>query len=144
MKRYRILNFDFDTRAHFLSQEIQEHWAEHVKELHRGNREKMIAGLAQEFGPAQFEAKLKNFMDLGPKYFSILAFHNKFFEQCRRAFVMGAYYPALTGACALGERIFNHLILLLRDDFKGTPQYKHVYRKESFDNWDMVINTLEE
>jgi hypothetical protein len=68
---------------------------------------------------------------------------NNFFQQARRAFVIESYYPALTGACSLGERILIHLILNLRDDFNGTPQYKSVYRKESFDNWDLAIETLE-
>ena len=51
-------------------------------------------------------------------------------------------YPALTGACALGERILNYLILNLRDDFHSTPEYKQVYRKDSFDQWDAPINAL--
>lgn len=55
---------------------------------------------------------------------------------------MGSYYPALTAACALGERILNHLILLLRDDHKATPEYKRVYAKHSFDKWDVAIDTL--
>ena len=55
---------------------------------------------------------------------------------------MGGYYPALTGACALGERVLNHLILLLRDDFKLTAEYKRVYNKDSFDKWDVAIETL--
>lgn len=58
------------------------------------------------------------------------------------AFVAGAYYPALTAASALGERILNHLILALREDFRLTPQYKAVARKDSFDNWDLAIDTL--
>jgi hypothetical protein len=55
---------------------------------------------------------------------------------------MGAYYPALTAACSLGERILNYLILTLREDFKQTPEYKRVYGKDSFDNWDLAIDTL--
>jgi hypothetical protein len=43
----------------------------------------------------------------------------------------------------LGERILNHLVLRLRDYFKATDEYKKVYRKDSFDNWDLAINTLE-
>jgi len=43
----------------------------------------------------------------------------------------------------LGERILNHLILRLRDYFKATDEYKKVYRNDSFDNWDLVIKTLE-
>ena len=143
MKRYRILNIDFDSRAILLSQKIGDHWEEQVKNLYRENKEKTSAGLIEEFGEFRFEDKLKNFLDLGPKPFSIIAFHNKFFEQCRRAFIVEAYYSALTGACALGERILNHLILALRDDFKSTPEYKHVYRNESFDDWNRAITTLE-
>jgi hypothetical protein len=33
--------------------------------------------------------------------------------------------------------------LLLREDFKTTPEYRTVYRKSSFDNWDVPIKTLE-
>jgi hypothetical protein len=96
-----------------------------------------------QFGAYAADRKRQNFIDLGPKPFSILAFHNRFLEQVRTAFIMGAYYPALTGACALGERILNQLILTLRDDFKSSPQYKRVYNKDSFDNWDLAIETLE-
>jgi hypothetical protein len=31
----------------------------------------------------------------------------------------------------------------LREDFKTTPEYRTVYRKSSFDNWDVPIKTLE-
>src|SRR5688500_18835270 len=101
MKRYRVLGFDFDTRVHSLTQEIQEHWEDRVKELHKENREKTERGLIHEFGELAAEPKRQNFIDLGPKPLSILAFHNRFLEQIRVAFVMGAYYPALTAACAL-------------------------------------------
>ena len=56
---------------------------------------------------------------------------------------MGAYYPALTGACALGERVLNHLVLALRADFRSTPEYKKIHNKQSFDNWLLAIDTLE-
>ncbi|MNP29412.1 hypothetical protein D3C76_1224370 [compost metagenome] len=49
----------------------------------------------------------------------------------------------MTAACSLGERILNHLLLELRDDYKATPQYKEVYSKKSFDNWDKVIGILD-
>ena len=61
----------------------------------------------------------------------------------RESFIVGAYYSSLTGACALGERVLNQLIIHLRDFFKKTPEYKKVYRKDSFDNWDLAIETLE-
>jgi hypothetical protein len=37
----------------------------------------------------------------------------------------------------------NQLILNLREDYRGTREYKKIYRKNSFDNWDLAIDTLE-
>jgi hypothetical protein len=39
--------------------------------------------------------------------------------------------------------ILNHLLLDLREEFRGTPEYKQIHRKDSFDNWDLAIDTLE-
>lgn len=142
MKRYRIFSFDFDARVHTLTEEIRDEWEEQVKESQRTSRRQVEQNLIESFGIQSAEAKRQNFIDLGPKHFSILAFHNKFFEQVRVAFITGAYYPALTAACSLGERILNYMILTLRDDFKSTNEYKALYRKDSFDNWDTSINTL--
>lgn len=142
MKRYRVVNIDFDTRANILNTEIKSEWEESTKECWEKNKEQITAGLRKMYGDFNFDNKIQKFVDLGDKPISILAFHNRFFEQVRIAFVMGSYYPALVGCCALGERILNHLILLLRDDYKLTPEYKSVYRKDSFDNWNIVIETL--
>lgn len=143
MKRYRVLRFDFDTRANLLSLKIEDDWSEEAKAHWRATHKDIEAGLVHEFGEAAADEKRKNFMDLGAAPLSVVAFHNVFLADCRTAFVVGAYYPSLTGACALGERILNHLLLKLRDDFSGTPEYKRVYRKDSFDNWDVAVDTLE-
>ena len=100
MKRYRILQFDFDSRPHFMTQEINDAWADEVKALHRQNRADIEHGLLLEFGEVHAGQKRQNFIDLGAKPFSVLAFHNRFLHQIREAFVVCAYYPALTGACA--------------------------------------------
>lgn len=142
MKRYRVLSFDIDSRASTLTRKIRDEWEETVKETHRENKRQVKQSILEQFGDQAAEAKLENFAELGDMPFSILAFHNKFLHQVRSAFVIGAYYPALTGACTLGERILNHLILLLRDDYLTTPQYKNVYSKQSFDNWNLPIVTL--
>lgn len=143
MKRYRILSFDFDTRVHILTLEIRDEWKDDIKRQYRQNKETIGKSLIISYGAQAQEVKLQNFIDLGDKPISILAFHNRFFEQIRTAFVMRAYYPALTGACALGERILNYLLLILRDDYKNTPEYKTVYRRDRFDNWDVPIDTLQ-
>lgn len=134
---------DFDTRANVLSIEINDEWEEHIKELHRSNKGQIKDGILCQYGPLNSADKLKNFIDLGAKPISIVAFHNKFNQQLRDAFIIGAYFPSLAAACALGERILNHMILTLRDDYRNTPQYKTVYAKDSFDNWDVAIDTLE-
>jgi hypothetical protein len=143
MKRHRILSGDFDSRPMILAMEIRDDWEDRDKESWRQNKQKTEECLLYQFGFESREAKRQNFIDLGAKPMSILAFHNRFFEQIRVSFIVGAYYPALTAACTLGERILNHLTLLLRDDYKDTPEYKGVYRKDSFDNWDVPIAVLE-
>jgi hypothetical protein len=144
MKRYRVLDVDFDSRVHLLTLEIQDWWEPQVKQLHQENKEKIRQALINDFGSESRERKLVNFTDLGAAPFSIVAYHNRFLWQVRRSFVIGSYYPALTGSCALGERILNHLLLAHRELFKSTPQYKAVYRKNSFDNWDIPITVLQE
>jgi hypothetical protein len=142
MKRFRVLGFDFDSRVQVLTLPIRDEWAEQAKDQHRRSKAQVEKGLIGEFGELASDAKRQNFIDLGPKPFSVMAFHNQFLEQIRSAFVVGAYYPSLTAACALGERILNHLVLTLREDYRATPQYKRVYDKDTFDNWDMAIDTL--
>lgn len=122
---------------------IQEQWDEKVKKLHVHNRGKTIEGLKAQYGESNFEEKLNNFIDLKSKPFSVAAFHNKFLDQIRNSYVVGSYYPALTAACALGERMLNHLMLLLRDYHKSSLEYKKVYRKKSFDYWPQAIDALE-
>ena len=70
MKRYRILSFDFDARANSLDH-IPEHWEEHVKEVHRKNHQNIIRGLKIQYGEAALEIKIKNFIDLKAKPFSV-------------------------------------------------------------------------
>lgn len=143
MKRYRVLNFDIDFRASHLAIEINEDWEPAVKESHLKNKEQGIQRLLTEFGSFNGQVKIDNFIELGNAPFSILAYHNKFFRQIRYAFVIGSYYPALTAACALGERVLNHLMLNLRSEYKNTPEYGKIHRKASFDNWSVAINALE-
>ena len=143
MKRYRILAYDFDTRATILSREIEEAWEPQVKEIWAENKIRVREGLLAEYGPWDGFRKIDDFTEMGSAPVSVIAFHNNFFRQVRSAFVIGAYYPALTGACALGERILNQLVLQLREDLRGSPEYKKVYNRDSFDNWDLAIDTLE-
>lgn len=144
MKRYLVYSVSFDTRPQILGTEIRQDWEERFRRLWIENRQQIIDGLAREYGVLGIDQKVKDFLELGREPFSVVAFHNKFLRQCRNAFIAGNYYPALTGTCALGERILNHLTLRLRNYYKGTASYKQVYAKESFDNWNLPIDVLEE
>ena len=126
-----------------LGEKIQESWEPKVQEQWRENQQRIRQAVLEEYGAFQAERKLRDFTEFGRIPFSVFSFHNRFVEQIRRSFVVGAYYPAVTGTCALGERILNHLLLILRDDYRATPEYKRVYGKKSFDSWDLVISTLE-
>jgi|HubBroStandDraft_6_1064221.scaffolds.fasta_scaffold144919_2 hypothetical protein len=142
MKRHRVLVMGYDMRPNLLSHEIKPEWAPAVRDAHLKSRGQILAGLRLQFGEANFERKLQNFQDLGVDPISIFAFHNIFLREIRQAFVMGSYYPALTGVCALGERILNHLVRVLRDDYRTTPEYRKVAGKDSFDDWNISIRTL--
>lgn len=140
-RRHLSYSLDFDTRALML-EPPGEGWDEPAKALHLENQARLRESLAREFGTANLDAKLKNFTEIGTKPFSIVAYHNRLFDQVRTSFVMGAYYPALVGACALGERTLNHLILDLRDHYRDRPEYKKIARKQSFSDWTQVIDIL--
>lgn len=142
LRRHLSCCMDFDFRAGSL-EPIPDHWDEQVKALHRASQASTIEGLVHQFGKSTIESKIENFKAIGTKPMSVLSYHNAFFEQVRNAYVMGQYYPALVGSCALGERILNHLILDMRTFFTATPEYKRVHGKSSFDNWDTPIDILE-
>jgi hypothetical protein len=133
---------DFDTTANVLGIEIKEDWPPQTQQMMRDNQARLQAGLLARYGGAGFDRKIARIRELGISPFSLIAFHNEFLRQTRDAYVMGYHYPALAGACALGERVLNHLVLKLRDHYDHTEEYKDVYRKDSFDNWSVPIRVL--
>jgi hypothetical protein len=144
MKRHLVHFVRYDSRPLVLKWEAGHDWDEKARHLLIENKQQIINGLAQQYGRINLDQKIENFVELGREPFSIVAFHNKFLSQCRDAFIAGSYYPALTGACALAERILNHLILKLRDYHKSSASYKRVYDKETFHKWNPAIDVLEE
>ena len=149
MKRYRVLRFSFDTRANLLDIEIKDDWEEHIKEQHRNNHEQIKLGLQSEYGINKFDTKLERFKELGMKPISILSYHNALLNQIRHAYVHGQYFPALTGACVLGERILNHLVLELREDYQQRDSQLEentengIYTHEAFSNWNIMLSALD-
>lgn len=144
MRRHVVPAFlDFDYRANALREEINDGWEESVKDAHRASRAQLMAGLGEQYGTRDLERMVADFVAVGPLVSSVVAHHNTFLRQARDAFASGYYYPALTGACALGERILNHMLLDLRDGFRANEHYKWIHRKGSFQDWELAISTLE-
>lgn len=143
MKRYRVINFDLDSRAQILDTAISDSWEPEVQETNKSSLINTVKELIIQYGAGNSEQKIRNFRDMKSAPLSIIAYHNKFLSQVRSSFVVGSYYPALTGACALGERILNHLIINLREKYQHTKEYKKVYDKSSFANWHKAIDILE-
>lgn len=141
-RRFLCYTLDFDSRALVLEQNIGETWDEAVKQQWRINKEQIKNGLLYDFGEKNHDAKVANFEAIKSAPFSIISYHNILFHQVRWAFVVGSFYPALVGACALGERLLNHLILDLRGYYRTTPEYRLVGNKDSILNWQIAISTL--
>lgn len=143
MKRYQITNFYFDSRPAFLTKTIDENWSDAMKEEERKNQENIIEGFLFQFGFADQEMKIRNLSDLNSMPPTIISFHLNFWDQIRNSFTIGAYYPALTGACCLGERILNHLFLLLRSQFFLDSKYnKYIRKNGTLTNWEKLIEIL--
>jgi hypothetical protein len=143
-RRYLCFSFDFDTRAALLDGAIQEGWDDRATKGFEEHLTSLRRRLAEEFGQDDLDCKIDNFKAIGNIPFSVLSYHNTFFRQLRTSYVVGAYYPALVGACALGERILNHLMLDLREFYKQTVHYtEDVATRKTFDNWPTMINSLE-
>ena len=130
MKRYRLLNADFDGRESVL-------W-NHDPRLD-AVREEVIEQMKGQYGSTDFTRKLLNWTSLGRKPYSITAFHNQFLTQARDAFVVGCYYPSLTATCALGERILNHMWLSFKHDYASPPKLTN---KGALNDWVKLIGTM--
>lgn len=142
-RRYLSKGDDFDLRVNSLEIEIKAEWEPQIIEQWTTIKANIRSGLVAEFGSAYADRKEENFIAIGQLSMSIVSYHNVLHRQVRSAFVLGAYYPALVGACALGERVLNHLILDLREFYTHTPEYRKVAKKQSFDNWTVAIDALE-
>jgi len=133
---------DYDSRAYILGVQVREEWDEEIRRNWEQSQEHVRRSIVADYGTARIEEKGEDFREFGPLPFSIISYHSALLRQIRDAFVVGAYYPALTGACAAGERILNHLLIDLRSSFMGTNEYKRVHKKDSIDSWSEAIRIL--
>ena len=131
MKRYRFTGFFIDGTRNIL------------RKYPAGN-EKIKRWIASEFGESNFNSKLERYLAFDPPNIFVLVEYYDLLLQIAYSYVSGYFYPALTGACCLGERIFNMLIINLRDFYKDTNGYKKIYSKDSIQDWNLSIDVLTE
>lgn len=141
MKRYRIIAFSFDTKIDYL-ESIEDTYETNPSAGLKNQIENFKNRLKEQYGARNFENKLQNLRDIGSKKFSIISHHNLLIEEIRNSFINENYYPALTSACALGERILNHLIIDLRDYYTDTVENTKIKKYKSNSNWKQMISII--
>jgi hypothetical protein len=137
MKRYRFLGFFIDTARNVFRADVPSAIMERVKI-------EESAGLKFQYGEQDFNAKFERWFSIPKPSVSVVDEHTHLLEDIERAYVAGGLYAALTGACCLGERIFNQIILRIRESYKSHPQYKYVFRSGSINDWNLGLDTLRE
>src|SRR5207302_1293028 len=81
-------------------------------------REEMKAALLVEYGMLDIDEKFARWEALIVPALCAPVEYLDLLHEVETSYVQGAFYPALTGACCLGERILNHLLLRVREHKK--------------------------
>ena len=136
MKRYIWTNFFIDTMKHIYFQADPE--------IQARERERLKERLILEHGANHIEDKIERYFSFKPPDFAVVTEFHPMLREVQDAYVSGHLYASLTGACCVGERILNMLMLRLRDYYKSSGWYKKVHNKDSFDNWDLSITVLKD
>lgn len=130
---YRVLNFSFDARVNSLR--------EHIPDKHK---EVMLNDFRIQWGEKDFDSKIARYIKLDLAYIGISEEYYELLQPIISSYCCGYFYPAMTSAGALGERILNRLIIKLRDYYKSSKHYKKIYRKDSFDQWEYPVEVLKD
>lgn len=135
MKRFRCLSFQLDgTRNIYNSNFRSEEKKFQRKELE------------SKYGEYDIEAKIQRWLSIPKAPILFINEATSLALDIERAYVFGNFYSGLTGACCLGERIFNQIILQVRNDYTETNIYKirKSIRKDTIFNWIDAIDALYE
>jgi hypothetical protein len=133
---YRIMNFNIDTRVNALKS---------YRKLGLKNQEiSIINEFKAEWGELNFDAKLNRFMSLDLAFIGMPEEYYDLLIPVVTTYYCGYFYPAMTSAGALGERILNRLIIKMRDHYKSSKHYKKIWKKKSFEQWDFPVKVLKD
>ncbi len=132
MKRFRISRFLIDGTRQTLTQEgvPPEH------------KDRELERIKERYGSNSIEEKLERYIEITPPNFMVVPDYLNILHEIRDAYIFGHYYPSLTSACCLGERILNILIIKMRGHFKKHRRYNWSKRHNSFTDWKPCIDLL--
>ncbi len=130
-RRYRLMNFYVDTTRNFYSIPALKKQAEQDSEY-----------LKSVFGEHNFPDKLERWLKIEYPPLGLIDEYPEKVQQVINTYSSGYFYPAITSACCLAERILNRLILKTRHHFKSHSRFKQIYMKQSFDNWDQMLDII--
>jgi hypothetical protein len=133
---YRAFGFALDTRVSAIKSFREHGLAEQERSL--------ASQLKTDWGDANFEDKLDRLLSLDLAFLGIPEEYYTLLNSVVSTYCCGYFYPAITSAGALGERILNRLVIKLRDHFKSSEHYRKIHRKASFDQWDTPIKILKD
>ncbi len=131
---YRVGNFVIDTTVNWLKD------TDITKEMNDAN----IKYLKGKWGVVNFNEKIQRYKELGVVLIGVPEEYYSLLSDIISAYCCGYFYPAITSAGSLGERILNRLIIKTRHHYKNSSHYKKVYKKNSFDNWSTAIEVLQD
>src|SRR5690606_28466151 len=117
-----------------LDPEFTAGWDEEARQRWQTQAKRIKQALADQYGHQDIEQKLQNLQDIGAQSMSVIDTHNNYYRQARHAFVIGAYYLAITATSALGERILNDLIVKLRQYYPVPKDFPEVRTHKTFSN----------
>jgi hypothetical protein len=142
-RRYRPIRVTFDTRNVALDVRIRDDWEPRIKATWERIHAQVWAELVDQFGALDADAKFENYRALGPAPWSVVFEHTVLLRQVRDSFTHGDFYPALVGACALGERLLHQLVDVLRQDYiNHGSTTKRVRSGRLANDWGTLIDVL--
>lgn len=129
-RRYRLFGFSVDTRRSVF----------HGK--HDNLTQNQIAQLQAELGLRDFDQKLARWRSVDFPPLGLIEEYSDKIQEIVNTYSAGYFYPAVTAACCLAERILNRLVLHTRKHFPSHPEYKKIYQKQSFDDWAHMLDLI--
>lgn len=130
---HRVLGYAFDATVNNLKPDIPDAHKQEIKKH-----------LENKWWANDFDKKIERFIKLDLSFIGVPDEYYHLLQPIISSYCCGYFYPAMTSAWALWERILNRLLIKLREYYKKSKHYKKIYNKRSFDKWEYPIEVLKD